>query len=102
MPGGSDRTTTPFVRAVDWKTLGDAWPTQVVNGVVECDIQNSPFYSTTSATAGFSPAVSQDVVFVTTYCRAVCCFHVITGACLWQGTGMRVLHSVQSSGRTLS
>jgi outer membrane protein assembly factor BamB len=60
-----DRNTTPFMRAVDWRTLADAWPTSGTN---------PPKYSSVGATmymrageAGMaSPATVNDVVFMST------------------------------------
>jgi outer membrane protein assembly factor BamB len=82
--GGFDPTSTPFVRALDWTTLEDAWPTQVVDGIVKYNVGNSPFYTAESKPAVSSPAVSNGVVLVTTFLPALYAFNAATGDCLWR------------------
>jgi outer membrane protein assembly factor BamB len=90
-PGALDFESTPFVRALDWDTLEDAWPTQAVpvqvNGqtkyLIKYNVGNSPLYTDYNRPAGSSPAVSNDVVFVTTRLPAIYAFSAITGECLW-------------------
>jgi outer membrane protein assembly factor BamB len=93
---GFDPTTTPFVRALDWNTLEDAWPTKIVtltsgansgDTIVEYDTVNSPFYTAENAAAVSSPAVSQGVVLVTTVWPAIYAFDAVSGECLWKDTG---------------
>jgi outer membrane protein assembly factor BamB len=91
-----DPTTTPFVRALDWTTLEDAWPTKIVplttgpnagDTVVQYDTVNSPFYTAENVAAVSSPAVSQGVVLVTTVWPAIYAFDAVSGECLWKDTG---------------
>jgi outer membrane protein assembly factor BamB len=89
--GIGDSSVTPFVRALDWNTLDDAWPTAVntVNGrqVVRYTTARPPLY--TSSEAGLSsPAVCNDVVFVTTSKTALYALDAATGTCLWSAPGM--------------
>jgi outer membrane protein assembly factor BamB len=82
--GKFDQQNVPFVRALDWTTLEDAWPTQVVDGVVKYEVVNSPFYTAESRPAVSSPAVSNGVVLVTTFLPALYAFNAATGECLWK------------------
>lgn len=89
--GIGDQTVTPFVRALDWHTLDDAWPNTVdtVNGrqVVRYTTARPPLY--TSSEAGLSsPAVCNDVVFVSTHKTALYALDAATGLCLWSAPGM--------------
>jgi outer membrane protein assembly factor BamB len=94
--GNFDWTSTPFVRALDWATLRDAWPTKPVKtydnsgnflgDVYVYDIPNSPLYTQKNGAAISSPAVSNGVVFVTTTLPAIYAFDVASGACLWGDT----------------
>lgn len=63
---GIDQTRTPFVRAVNWDDLADAWPTAVgADNVIRYTATKPPMYS--SLEVGLSsPAVVHDVVFVST------------------------------------
>jgi outer membrane protein assembly factor BamB len=83
-PGGFDWTSTPFVRALDWSTLADAWPTRVLGGIVKYDTEASPFYTSKSRSAVSSPLVANGVVLVTTRLPAIYGFDAATGACVWQ------------------
>jgi outer membrane protein assembly factor BamB len=92
-PGAFDFQSTPLVRALDWDTLEDAWPTEIpsepeqLNGqigyLVKYNVANSPFYAEEEGTDGSSPAVSNGVVLVTTRLPALYAFDAITGECLW-------------------
>lgn len=89
--GIGDQTVTPFIRALDWHSLADAWPTAVdtVNGrqVVRYTAARPPLY--TSGEAGLaSPAVSNDVVFMSTHKTALYALDAATGTCLWSAPGM--------------
>lgn len=86
--GGIDATRTPFVRAVDWNTLLDAWPTAVgADGISRYTIARPPLYL--SREVGLSsPAVVNDVVFVSTDKAAMYALDVDTGLCLWSAPGL--------------
>jgi outer membrane protein assembly factor BamB len=92
---GIDPTRTPFLRALDWQNLHDAWPTHVgADNVIRYSTTKPPMY--TSLEVGLSsPAVVSDVVFVATspppfsgadpglYALAV-----NDGHCLWSAGGL--------------
>jgi outer membrane protein assembly factor BamB len=85
---GIDATSTPFVRAVDWKTLLDAWPTSVgPDGISRYTTARPPLYQTGEVGLS-SPAVVNDVVFVSTDKAAMYAFDVDDGQCLWQATDL--------------
>ncbi len=78
---GIDYQTTPFMRAMDWETLADAWP-----------LAGDPPKYTKAATAmyrnagesGISvPAVVNDVVFMSTTQVALYAFSATDGTLLW-------------------
>jgi len=79
---GIDCNTTPFMKAVKWDTLEDAWPR---------DDSNPPRYKNVGLSmyrfpgeCGLSsPAVANDVVFVTTSRVAIYAFRVTDGTLLW-------------------
>ncbi|HYN21508.1 MAG TPA: PQQ-binding-like beta-propeller repeat protein [Thermoanaerobaculia bacterium] len=80
---GIDTDTTPFLRAMDWNTLKDAWPMdggdppRYVNG-------RPPFY-TNGGESGLSlPAVVNDVVLMGTSMISVYAFSATDGKLLWQ------------------
>ncbi len=82
---------TPFVRAVDWATLADAWPTTVqtigANKVAKYTNTSPPMY--TSDESGLcSPAVANDLVFVCTNKTALYAFDVNCGTCIWTAPGL--------------
>jgi outer membrane protein assembly factor BamB len=63
---GIDQTRTPFMRAVNWDDLRDAWPTALgADNVLRYTTTKPPMYS--SREVGLtSPAVVWDVIFVST------------------------------------
>ena len=79
---GSIRSSTPFMRAMNWETLDDAWP---------MDNSNPRKYSKASAAmyqnageSGISvPAVVNDVVFMATTQIALYAFSATDGTLLW-------------------
>jgi outer membrane protein assembly factor BamB len=80
-----DTATTPFLRAMRWDTLADAWPTAVgVDGVRRYQVPGSPLYQNPGERALSSTAVVHDVVFVSTNKPALYALDTATGACLWQ------------------
>ncbi len=88
---GIDQTRTPFMRALDWEDLQDAWPTAVgSDGIIRYTNTKPPMYS--SHEVGLSsPAVVHDVVFVTTSGGAQPGFYALSvkdGHCLWSAGGL--------------
>lgn len=80
---GIDTDTTPFLRAMDWGTLDDAWPTdggtppRYVNG-------RPPFYTNGTESGLALPAVVNDVVLMSTTNVSVYAFSAVDGTLLWQ------------------
>jgi outer membrane protein assembly factor BamB len=66
--GAGDGTKSPFIRALDWETLDDAWPTSPPDaaGIVRYSAPTPPLYLNINEAALSSPAVVHDVVFVST------------------------------------
>lgn len=88
--GGSiDSSSTPFMRALDWNTLADTW--HIVKGgdnVWRYDVPKPPMYTTPSEAGLSSPAVVNDVVFVSTTKPALYALCAVTGLCLWPAPGL--------------
>ncbi|HEX9985756.1 MAG TPA: PQQ-binding-like beta-propeller repeat protein [Thermoanaerobaculia bacterium] len=85
---GIDSDNTPFIRALDWSTLADAWPLD--NGdpkryTAAADPKN-PLYKNASESGISVPAVVNDVVFMSTTNVALYAFSVVDGKILWQDT----------------
>jgi outer membrane protein assembly factor BamB len=83
---GIDSATTPFMRAMHWDTLADAWamddndPPRYVKA-------RPPMYNTDLAGAEsglMAPAVANDVVFCSTSKISVYAFNSKTGEMLWE------------------
>lgn len=89
--GIGDIPTTPFMRALNWSTLGDAWPTanQTISGhpVAKYIFPAPPMYTTSEAGCS-SPAVVNDVVFVSTNKSAMYAMDVNCGLSLWTAPGL--------------
>jgi outer membrane protein assembly factor BamB len=89
--GIGDIQTTPFMRALHWNNLNDAWATHVdtigANHVSRYTVPRPPMYTTNEAGLS-SPAVVNDVVFVSTNKPGLYALCANTGLCLWQGTGL--------------
>jgi outer membrane protein assembly factor BamB len=87
--GAGDGTKTPFVRALNWNNLNDAWPTVLgADGITRYSLANPPLYQRQNEAALSSPAVVNDVVFVSTTDPAngrmsLYALDVATGLCLW-------------------
>jgi outer membrane protein assembly factor BamB len=87
--GAIDNSTTPFMRALDWNSLVDAWTTAVgVDGVTRYTVPNPPIYSSPGEAGLSSPAVVNDVVFVSTTKPGLYAFDAATGLCLWSAAGL--------------
>ncbi len=88
--GAGDGTKTPFIRALDWENLNDAWPTGPPgpDGVVRYSMATPPVYQRQKEAALSSPAVVNDVVFVSTTDpqnneMRLFALDAATGFCLW-------------------
>jgi outer membrane protein assembly factor BamB len=82
--GAIDSTTTPFMRALDWNTLNDAWPTVVgADGVTRYTAPSPPMYTAAGEAGLSSPAVVNDVVFVSTTKPGLYALDAATGHSLW-------------------
>ena len=100
---GIDSTTTPFLRAMHWDTLADAWPmvTKDVAGDLLTELGdevpagdkatldfystcNPPMYTNAGESALSSPAVVNDVVFCSTCNVSLYAFNAADGTPLWQ------------------
>lgn len=80
---GIDGTTTPFLRAMDWGTLEDAWPMD--NGIPPRYVNGSPpFYQNPSESGLSIPAVVNDVVLMATTGITLYAFSAEDGKLLWQ------------------
>jgi outer membrane protein assembly factor BamB len=82
---GIDSDSTPFIRALDWTTLADAWPLD--NGdpkkyAVAAD-PNNPLYKMAGESGISVPAVVNDVVFMSTTRVALYAFSASDGKLLW-------------------
>ena len=85
---GIDQTRTPFLRALDWNTLADAWPTAVgADNVSRYTMTKPPMYMTREVGLS-SPAVVNDVVFVSTDKTGLYALCAVTGTCLWSAPGL--------------
>jgi outer membrane protein assembly factor BamB len=87
--GAIDTPTTPFMRALDWNDLSDAWTTAVgPDGVARYTVPRPPMYTTPNEAGLSSPAVVNDVVFVSTSKPALYALDAATGLCLWVAPGL--------------
>jgi outer membrane protein assembly factor BamB len=84
--GIGDSSKTPFMRALDWNNLQDAWSTTLgADGVTRYNTTNPPMYLTNEA--GLSaPALVNDVVFISTSKTALYALSADTGVCLWSAS----------------
>jgi outer membrane protein assembly factor BamB len=87
--GAIDSPTTPFMRALDWRTLEDAWITTTgADGVARYIVPSPPMYTTPQEVGLSSPAVVNDVVLVSTTKPGLYAFDAATGLCLWSAGGL--------------
>jgi outer membrane protein assembly factor BamB len=90
--GSIDTPTTPFVRALNWSDLSDAWPTKVNtvggNHISMYNVGPTPLYAHSGEAGLSSPAVVNDVVFVATSLPALYAFDTQTGLHLWTASGL--------------
>jgi outer membrane protein assembly factor BamB len=88
---GLDNQTTPFMRAVAWDTLDDAWPMQPVSvnlpqGTIQVQQYTNAaaaMYQNPTEVGLSSPAVVNDVVFCSTTFVGLYAFSVADGTLLW-------------------
>ena len=81
---GIDSQNTPFIRALTWDTLDDAWP---VSGNPAKYVNGSPPLYANAGESGISvPAVVNDVVFMSTTFVALYAFSAKDGTLLWSDT----------------
>jgi glucose dehydrogenase len=80
---GIDTPNTPFIKAMDWETLAEAWPLD--DGDPQRYKNGTPPLYTTAGESGISvPAVVNDVVFMATTYVALYAFSAADGTLLWQ------------------
>jgi outer membrane protein assembly factor BamB len=80
---GIDYATTPFLRALEWDTLKDAWAMDESDPRLYIEAQ-PPMYRTPGESGLSSPAIVNDLVFFSTSKVALYAFDAITGKMLWQ------------------
>jgi glucose dehydrogenase len=80
---GIDYATTPFLRAMDWDTLADAWAMDGSDPRLYIQPQ-PPMYRTPGESGLSSPVVVNDVVFCSTSKIAVYAFDAYSGKMLWE------------------
>ena len=80
---GIDTPNTPFMRALDYNTLADAWPVDNGNPPRYTKAQ-PPLYTNFSESGLSSPAVVNDVVFMATTYVSLYAFSVADGTMLFE------------------
>lgn len=80
--GAIDFNTTPFMRVVDWTSLADAWATAGTNPP-KYTVPVPPMYTTAGEAGLSSPAIVNDVVFISTTKSRLYALCAATGLCLW-------------------
>ena len=85
---GIDTETTPFLRALDWMTLDDAWATAehsyIGNSVTRYTVPVPPPYSNVNESGLSSPAIANDVVSMATTWVSLYAFSAAEGALLFE------------------
>ena len=86
---GIDTFTTPFIRALDWSTLADAW--ELDDGdperyAIAARQDANPLYRMAGESGLSVPAVANDVVFMATTRVALYAFSAHDGELLWADT----------------
>jgi outer membrane protein assembly factor BamB len=80
---GIDTDNTPFIRALDYNTLDDAWPVDQGNPPRYAK-GRPPLYTNSSESGLSSPAVVNDVVFMATTYVSLYAFSVSDGTLLFE------------------
>lgn len=85
---GIDTPNTPFIRALDWETLADAWPLDDGDPkrYKAASDPNNPLYRNAGESGISVPAVVNDVVFMSTTLVALYAFSATDGTLLWSDT----------------
>jgi outer membrane protein assembly factor BamB len=86
---GIDATTTPFIRALDWSSLADAWPLDDGDPqryAIAAEQECHPLYKMGGESGLSVPAVVNDVVFMATTRVGLYAFSADGGALLWSDT----------------
>ncbi len=87
---GIDTKNTPFIRALDWTTLADAWPLDDGDPkryvAPTKDTIPNPLYKNAGESGISVPAVANDVVFMATTYVALYAFSATDGTLLWHDT----------------
>jgi len=85
---GIDTPNVPFIRAMDWTTLEDAWPLDDGNPkrYKAAADPNNPLYKNAGESGISVPAVVNDVVFMSTTLVALYAFSATDGTLLWSDT----------------
>jgi outer membrane protein assembly factor BamB len=84
---GIDSLTTPFIRALDWSSLDDAWPLDDGDPqryAVASKQESNPLYKMAGESGISVPAVAGDVVFMSTTRVALYAFSAHDGELLWE------------------
>jgi len=85
---GIDTETTPFLRALEWTTLADAWATAehpyMGKSVCRYVVPTPPLYTNINESGLSSPAVVNDVVFMATTFVSLYAFSTADGALLFE------------------
>jgi outer membrane protein assembly factor BamB len=85
---GIDATSTPFIRALDWTSLEDAWPLDDGDPrryAIAAE-EGNPLYQMAGESGISVPAVANDVVFMATTRVALYAFSATDGTLLWADT----------------
>jgi outer membrane protein assembly factor BamB len=82
---GIDYETTPFMRAMDWNTLDDAWPMD--GDPKKYTLAAGAMYQNPGESGLSVPAVVNDLVFMATTQVAMYAFSVKDGTLLWSDMG---------------
>lgn len=82
---GIDSKTTPFIRALKYSDLSDAWLLDNGNPrrYAAAANANNPLYKNAGESGISVPAVVNDVVFMSTTLVALCAFNAADGTLLW-------------------
>lgn len=86
---GIDALTTPFIRALDWSSLDDAWPLDDGDPqryAIAAQQDANPLYKMGGESGISVPAVAGDVVFMATTRVALYAFSAHDGELLWADT----------------
>ena len=86
---GIDSASTPFLRAMDWNDLTDAWVTSAnADRVRRYVVPRPPLYATQGEAGFSSPVLINDVLLMSTSRPALYAFAPDTGLPLWQAPGL--------------